>query len=642
MRIGCYLVVVAVVGIAPVAWGQSIKNVVVSGPVYSGNAFTVTVEAAGSSDTQLKFDLSGCDGCTLSPAAGTVFNFVGLSQNYTLTINTSSARNGVLLTVFYGTGFGKDISSNPFNVQLATPTKLKVEAPATANAGTPFTVTITALGDSDRLAYGFNNSVTVTSNDPSKPSLGAVTLNNGTGSLAPTLPTAQITGITAAFAGLASGTDTIQITAVAPTRFEIVVTPAEVNAGDSFSVTINAKDTSGNLVTGYSGTVTLTTTDPRVPSLSQVDVGNGTGTLTTAVLQTAGAHTISAAAGSVNGSGAVSVRPGQASVLTVAASPSLVAAGSSFSVQITAKDVFGNIVTAYGPTITLRSTDGTASGMGNVTLTSGTGSFLTTHQQAGTHTITATGLGAPSISGQAQVTVTAAAATHFDVVSANPTATAGVAFNFTVTARDQFGNKAPTYPGTVHFTSADGQAVLPANTQLSGGMATFQATLKTAGSQTIKATDTVNASTTGTSNNITVTAGALTSYVIGATGSIASGTSFPVSVTAKDAFFNTVESYNGTANITHNDTQPVIPSSVTFRNGEASFSATLKAAGTRTITVTDQAITASKLIEVQATAATTIEISGLPPSVTAGEPFAFTVTARDQAGNISSDYNGTL
>ena len=35
-------------------------------------------------------------------------------------------------------------------------------------------------------------------------------------------------------------------------------------------------------------------------------------------------------------------------------------------------------------------------------------------------------------------------------------ATAGVAFNFTVTALDALGNTATGYSGTVHFTSTDG------------------------------------------------------------------------------------------------------------------------------------------------------------------------------------------
>ena len=38
-----------------------------------------------------------------------------------------------------------------------------------------------------------------------------------------------------------------------------------------------------------------------------------------------------------------------------------------------------------------------------------------------------------------------------------------MAHNVTVTALDAYGNMATGYTGTVHFTSSDGQAVLPAN-----------------------------------------------------------------------------------------------------------------------------------------------------------------------------------
>jgi len=76
-------------------------------------------------------------------------------------------------------------------------------------------------------------------------------------------------------------------------------------------------------------------------------------------------------------------------------------------------------------------------------------------------------------------------------VSAPASATAGTAFSFTVTAQDQFNNTATGYAGTIHFASSDAQAVLPTNSTLSNGTGTFNATLKTAGSQTISATDTV-------------------------------------------------------------------------------------------------------------------------------------------------------
>ena len=74
---------------------------------------------------------------------------------------------------------------------------------------------------------------------------------------------------------------------------------------------------------------------------------------------------------------------------------------------------------------------------------------------------------------------------------------AGQAFAFTVTAYDAYSNVATGYDGTVHFTSGSA-GILPANSTLTNGTATFQATLNTNGSQTITATDTNNASITGT------------------------------------------------------------------------------------------------------------------------------------------------
>ena len=45
----------------------------------------------------------------------------------------------------------------------------------------------------------------------------------------------------------------------------------------------------------------------------------------------------------------------------------------------------------------------------------------------------------------------------------------GTPFSVTVTALDQYGNVATGYTGTVHFTSSDGQAVLPANYTFTAG-----------------------------------------------------------------------------------------------------------------------------------------------------------------------------
>ena len=92
------------------------------------------------------------------------------------------------------------------------------------------------------------------------------------------------------------------------------------------------------------------------------------------------------------------------------------------------------------------------------------------------------------------------------IVTAPATATSGTPFNFTVTAVDQFNNPFPGYAGTVHFTSSDGTANLPADTTLVAGTGTFPATLNAVGTWTITATDTVTPAITGTSAGIVTTA----------------------------------------------------------------------------------------------------------------------------------------
>jgi len=121
-------------------------------------------------------------------------------------------------------------------------------------------------------------------------------------------------------------------------------------------------------------------------------------------------------------------------------------------------------------------------------------------------------------------------ATHFSVM-AQATATAGIAFSFTVTALDASNKQVPTYSGTVHFTSSDAQAVLPGDQSLASGTATLQITLKTAGNQTITATDTVTKSITGTSAAISSTSGTFAVVVTPSTGSVQPGKILQVTAT---------------------------------------------------------------------------------------------------------------
>jgi hypothetical protein len=115
---------------------------------------------------------------------------------------------------------------------------------------------------------------------------------------------------------------------------------------------------------------------------------------------------------------------------------------------------------------------------------------------------------------QSGITVNVGPTTTVVVSGFTSPTTAGVAHNVTVTAEDAGGNVTTGYTGTVHLTSSDPAAVLPANYTFTGGDAgihAFPVTLKTAGTQSITATDTVTGTITGTQSGITVNPAAATS-----------------------------------------------------------------------------------------------------------------------------------
>jgi hypothetical protein len=96
--------------------------------------------------------------------------------------------------------------------------------------------------------------------------------------------------------------------------------------------------------------------------------------------------------------------------------------------------------------------------------------------------------------------------THFSVMPASLTATAGVPVRFTVTALTAGDTTDATYADPVHFTSTDASATLPGDMTLTHGVGAFSASLVTRGMQTVTASDPSNSSITGTSGNITVSA----------------------------------------------------------------------------------------------------------------------------------------
>ena len=182
---------------------------------------------------------------------------------------------------------------------------------------------------------------------------------------------------------------------------------------------------------------------------------------------------------------------------------------------------------------------------------------------------------------------TSTAAASFTVTGAAST-TAGSSYTITVTALTSSNAVATSYTGTVHFTSSDPLAKLPANATLTKGTGTFTVTFETAGSQSITAADT-SSGITGSDTGITVNPGAASHMAFvqqPTSGSVKTAISPAVTVELLDAYGNIVTTDNSdkvTLSLGTNPGSATLSGggAVTVVNGIATFSGlTVSAAGT--------------------------------------------------------------
>ena len=202
-------------------------------------------------------------------------------------------------------------------------------------------------------------------------------------------------------------------------------------------------------------------------------------------------------------------------------------------------------------------------------------------------------------------------ATQLAVSVSAANVTTGMTVNVGVRASDASGALATNYAGTVHFTSSDAQATLPADSKLVGGTGNFSVTLKTIGSQTITATDTITASLKGTTSAIIVVSNAATHFSV-SPADAQTRVTFKFTVSALDAANNVSVAYSGTVHFTSSDAQAMLPADSTLAAGTAQFSATMETSGTQTLTATDTAsasINGSSSISVAATAPLALNLS---------------------------------
>ena len=459
---------------------------------------------------------------------------------------------------------------------------------------------------------------------------------------------------------ISSGTITLGAGQVSTGNSTLAVGGSPITAssgGSTATVTVTARDASGNIVAGAAVVVGVSGTGNTI---SAAGTTNASGVYAATVSSTQAATktvtaTINGSTISQQGTLLVNAAGPNASLSTVDAAPGSLTAGSGTStITVTVRDAFGNSVAGASVALSANGTGNNISQPG-ATNASGvtTGSFSST--VVGSKTISAVVNGSVGVAQTATVVVgSGSVSASNSTVSLSPASfAAGTgSATVTVTARDASGN---VLAGAAVGLAATGSSALtpPSGNTNSSGVFTSVLTSNVTGDKQVTAT--INGVAITESPTVSVTAGAPSvgqSTVSASPATIsAGGTGSTITVTVKDALGNPVPGRTVTLAVSpapgSSVTQPV---GVTNGAGVATGTVTATAVGSKTVTATIGgigAITQTASVTVNpgtaSAAQSSVALTGSPIVASSGSSTAnVTVTVRDAAGNPIPGVNVSL
>jgi hypothetical protein len=399
---------------------------------------------------------------------------------------------------------GEKVATKQMTVTVGpTPAQaFTLTAAGAITAGAPVNVTVTAVDAANARVAGYTGTVKLTSDDANATLPADFTFtaaNAGSITVPVTFRTAgakrlMATGtVGGGMSGSFSTTSAaLAVAAGAPASVRFADVPATVDAGADMTFVVGMVDAFGNPNTTYSTQLAVSVSDRLAPAVENVQVANGLGTVRVN-LPNVGPQSVRVT--DVNNMAVTAavetrVRPRapDSCVLTLPASTT---AGSSVAARVRVFDSRGNLVTGYSGTMTFSSSDPQATFPSPYAFeaTDGGGlAFLVTPRTAGAQTFTATDA-ANRLACSAPIGVTPAS--NRVVVTLPPDANASHEVAGTVVVRDEFGNVATGFTGTVTLASSDASAAFPASlafTAADAGTKAFAVTFNSRGTQTLTAT----------------------------------------------------------------------------------------------------------------------------------------------------------
>ncbi|HJV08709.1 MAG TPA: hypothetical protein VJ653_03485, partial [Acidimicrobiales bacterium] len=544
---------------------------------------------------------------------------------------------------------------------------------ATAGTGQLFDVRVRARDDAGAVDPGYRGTVHFSSSDPAAvlpPDYTFTEADAGdktfSGLVSFSTPGNQVVTVTqVGQPGVRGDSFDVEVYASVVTHLQVDASGGSNTAGNPIGIRVRARSDRGDVVPGYRGTIRFTSSDPAAtlpPDYTFTAADNGDHTFPEGLrYATAGSQSISAfdvATPGIRGDSIDTVvSTTGATQLDVDVSGGNTA-GQPVSIRVRARDNNGNVDTGYRGTIHFTSTDAgatlpldytfTAADNGDHTFT--TAKFATPGNQA----ISAADTARPTVRGDSLSTyVYAPTGAYLDVDTSAGAITAGDALNLRVRVRNERGDIDTGFRGTIHFTSTDPGATLPADytfTAADNGDHTFTNGLRyaTPGNQSVSAADTATPALRGDTAAVLVYAKTTTYFEVGAPTNANPGETFSVRVRARNDRNDVDTSYRGTIHFTSTDPAAVLPPDYTFTaadNGDHTFAGVAFAgAGNHSVAVNDtaNATVRGRSSPTRVGAVTSLAVDLFEESPTAGLPGTLRVTALTPTGATDTAYRGTV
>ncbi len=247
---------------------QAVTSLIVSAPtdVIAGVAFPVTITASdqyGNIVTNYNgpATLTSSDGQRIFFSASAINLYNGTAA-VTITLDAAGA------TTLKATS-GKFAGASANMVVSPPVASFAVTVPTTATAGVGFAVTITAQDRFGNTVSDYNGFATLASSDGQTiyGLSGPINLMAGVATVSIILDTANKVTLAANLGSIQGTSSSLTVGAAAATSFSISA-PRTAGVGAGFPVTLTAEDPFGNVVTNYSGSVTLNSSDGQSVALS--------------------------------------------------------------------------------------------------------------------------------------------------------------------------------------------------------------------------------------------------------------------------------------------------------------------------------------------------------------------------------------